>query len=135
MCLRRMRSVAEDVEAAADLLRRAAQHARTDPEHAYALLHPNGQGAISGLGPAFGTKFLYFAGRGDPDHPSLILDSRVATTLHHHGWTSLGTGGAWPPPTYGRYVTLARRWADELTRLGGQRVAADQVELWLFRRR
>ena len=132
MCRQRMASVAADLPRGVDLLRRSAVLSRTDPEGAYGVLHPDGQGALRGLGPAFGTKFLYFAGGGLEQHPSLILDSLVATTLHREGWASLHIGGGWPAATYSRYCDLARRWATELAAESSAAVAADQVEKWLF---
>ncbi len=134
MCLRRMQSVAADLTQAAAALRRSAALATTNPEAAYAVLHSQGRAVISGLGPAFGTKYLYFAGGGRPEHPSLILDSRVAAKLHQHGWLTLRDRGGWPTSTYGKYCRLARRWADEVGERDGVAATADQVELWLFSR-
>ncbi|CAM5576594.1 hypothetical protein SBADM41S_04923 [Streptomyces badius] len=63
-------------------------------------------GAIAGLGPAFFTKFLYFAGGAVVDAPGprpLILDQRIARVLRAYT-TRLGEGiglegrqlAAWP---------------------------------------
>lgn len=108
---RRMRAAAADPHRYVEALTNAAELSRTDPEKAYALLYPGDRTLIPFLGPAFFTKFLYFAGAGAPTHPSLILDSRVATALHRAGWTSLGTRGGWPAQTYRRYTELLGRWA------------------------
>ncbi|WP_173079140.1 8-oxoguanine DNA glycosylase OGG fold protein [Phytohabitans rumicis] len=114
-CRRRIRSVAADPAATLATLQRAAALAATDPEAAYAQLHPHRhRSRIRGLGPAFGTKFLYFAGGGNPDHPCLILDARVATALRRRGWKTIPNGG-WGPDTYARYCNLAANWATELT--------------------
>jgi ABC-type transport system substrate-binding protein len=61
--------------------------------------------AIAHLGPALFTKYLYFAGAGAPDHPSLILDSRVAVALVDIRWTSLRPETGWPAETYQRYCS------------------------------
>ncbi|MGW4018268.1 8-oxoguanine DNA glycosylase OGG fold protein [Rhodococcus ruber] len=74
---RRMRAAAADPDRCTEALRAAAELSRTDPEKAYALLYPGNRTLIPFLGPAFFTKFLYFAGSGAPAHPSLILDTRV----------------------------------------------------------
>ena len=129
---RRMDAIAAGRGRAVTLLRQAALLSHTSPEQAYQMLHPGGKGAISQLGPAFGTKFLYFAGGGRPEHPCLILDKRVATALAANGWLTLGAKGGWYPGTYGEYCTLARRWAGEQQQVQGAPVAADQVEKWLF---
>jgi hypothetical protein len=112
-----MGAVAAGPDAAGKLLRRAAELSRTDAAAAYEVLYPRRRSAIKGLGPSFGTKFLYFAGGGDPGHPSLILDSYVAAALHGHGWTSL-RGGGWPAWTCQRYCDLLSRWAAPLSIAG-----------------
>lgn len=126
-----MRAFLTDADHNSDLLTEAAGLSRTEPEAAYRLL--NGQ--IKNIGPAFFTKYLYFAGAGDPEHPSLILDARVAAALRDHcGWDSLRIGGAWPPDTYGRYCSLLQRWARELT-ASGKKVHAEHLEFRLFTRK
>jgi hypothetical protein len=83
--------------------------------------------------PAFFTKYLYFAGAGDPRHPCVILDSRVAAALVRIGWTSLHTKGGWPAITYSRYLDLLGRWSSELgsgRQDGSPRL--DLLERWLF---
>lgn len=78
----RIASIAADPTAAAALLQQAARLSHTDPQAAYDLLYPHNRTAISYLGPAFFTKYLYFAGGGDPTHPCAILDANVALALH-----------------------------------------------------
>jgi len=125
--LNRMDSVSRDRSVAALALRTAAQLSHRDPESAYDTLYPRGTPAIAHLGPAFFTKYLYFAGAGAPDHPSLILDSRVAATLVDIGWTSLHPESGWPAVTYQRYCSLLARWAQEAGNL-----RPDLFERWLF---
>lgn len=127
---KRLTAIAEDLPRAGALLAEAASLAGSDPEAAFAVLRPDRHNAIGHLGPSFFTKFLYFTGGGAPDHPSLILDRRVATALREHcGWTSLNRMGPWPPWTYGRYCALLRRWSTDLS------CAPDEIELVLFRGR
>ncbi|AGB27235.1 hypothetical protein Mycsm_07139 (plasmid) [Mycobacterium sp. JS623] len=123
----RIAAVAADPAAAAALLQRAAVLSRTDPQAAYDLLYPNNRTAISDLGPAFFTKYLYFAGGGHPAHPCAILDENVALALQKTcGWTSLPLKG-WLASAYGRYATLLGMWVDEHD-LG----RGDTIERWLF---
>lgn len=129
---RRMRTVAAEPHRYVEVLAKAADCSRTDPGTACALLYPDNRTRIPFLGPAFFTKFLYFAGAGNPDHPSLILDSRVATALHHAGWTSLRSGGRWPADTYQRYTELLARWATEQSASTGRTITGDVLERWLF---
>lgn len=131
---RRLVAVAADTSRVADVLERAATAAGSRPGVAYALLYPDDRrAAIPYLGPAFLTKYLYFAGGGVPDHPSVILDSRVATRLRDEaGWTSLDGRGGWPASTYERYCRLLRRWAAEESNRARQPICADEIERWLF---
>jgi hypothetical protein len=124
------------------LLRAALQYARDgDVAEAYACLIRRGGGAIPGLGPAFFTKYLYFAGAGRPLHPCLILDARVAASLYSAGWETLPrsrsrTGWSysanWYTATYVGYCQLLSRWAEEESRNASFSVAADEIERALF---
>jgi len=126
---RRIESVGADRSAIVEHLARAAGLAAVSPFRAFEVLFPGGRSLIKSLGPAFATKFLYFAGGGAADHPSLILDSVVATVLKNDcGWRSLATSGGWPADTYERYCQLCARWAEDLE------VAPDQVEFALWHR-
>ncbi|WAL49798.1 hypothetical protein OQN32_28605 (plasmid) [Rhodococcus pyridinivorans] len=129
---RRMRTVAAEPHRYVEVLAKAADCSRTDPGTTYALLYPGNRTRIPFLRPAFFTKLLYFAGTGNPDHPSLILDSRVATALHHAGWTSLRSGGRWPADTYQRYTELLARWGTEQSAWTGRTIIGDVLERWLF---
>jgi hypothetical protein len=78
------------------------------------------------LGPAFGSKFLYFC-QADRARPrALIHDKNVGTWLHAHAgfprWTA-----SWSPPGYGAYLQQMEVWAQ---RLGCE---PDDVELCMFR--
>ncbi|WP_053720682.1 8-oxoguanine DNA glycosylase OGG fold protein [Saccharothrix sp. NRRL B-16348] len=124
---RRLDSIAADVPRAEELLPEAADKSRHDAAGAYAVLWSDNRSAIRALGPSFLTKFLYFAGGGEPDHPCLILDRVVATALHDHcGWESLNPVGSWPAHTYQRYCDLLARWAQE------HHCAPDEIERILF---
>ncbi|WP_368086117.1 hypothetical protein [Arthrobacter sp. UNCCL28] len=48
---------------------------------AFLLLKSN-RTALKHWGPNFFTKFLYFSGAGNLDHPSLIVDARVLAALY-----------------------------------------------------
>lgn len=119
--------------AAIALLRKAFDSARTGkPREAYATLIRTGGGKIAGLGPAFFTKFLYFAAGATPDGVRpLILDARVARGLDAAGW-KLAPGATdrfsynWYTDTYADYCDLLARWAKETG------VRADVIERALF---
>lgn len=130
---KRLDTVAVSIEDARDLLAEAAAASRTDPMSAYDLLYPGGRTRLKFLGPAFFTKFLYFAGGGLPAHPCLIIDERTASALEGLGWDGLGTTG-WSASTYAEYCEQLRDWADQAAVSLGRSVAADEVERWLFER-
>jgi hypothetical protein len=123
---RRLHSIAQDQEGARKLLTAAADESHHDPERAYRLLMPNGRPAIRYLGPAFLTKFLYFAGGGDPVHRCLILDERVARSVRGHCGATWFPIRGWYPETYAWYCD---QLAEEATVRGR---AADEIELLLF---
>jgi hypothetical protein len=126
---KRIASVARDPRRAGELLMRAAALSHTSPAAAYELLFPGYRGAIGQLGPAFFTKYLYFAGCGEPHHPCTILDENVARALHDTcGWSSLPVKGGWSPSAYERYSTLLRMWAEKHPKI----TRRDLIERWLF---
>ena len=116
------------------LLRAATAAARQgDTATAYGTLIRRGGGAIPDLGPAFFTKFLYFVGGGKPEHACLILDARVATTLHAAGWWTIPAGSYnWYTQTYVAYCSLLAEWARAATVAAGQPIAPDEFERALF---
>ena len=123
---KRIESLAADRTRLSELLRDAAVVSRSNPVDAYALLRPR-DNAIKHLGPAFFTKFLYFAGGGNSDHPCCILDDRVAHSLQTAGWQSLPRRSDWWPSTYGRYMELLTRWKKET-----DAARLDLIERYLF---
>lgn len=109
---------------------------RGDLEAAYgAFLTPRGGTTVKGLGPAFFTKVLYFAGasrRRTGCPPPLILDALVARALSwllgtFHLYVDLGTAG-WSAygQGYVRYVESMTRWAEALG------CASDDLEYYLW---
>lgn len=100
-----------------------------------ALTTDRGAGRIPWFGPAFSTKFLYFAQGSLIDPKHIILDQVVSKNLRPDAWPQAPTAG-WLPETYERYCELLGRWADQATeRLdGARRVRADEIEITLFKR-
>lgn len=130
---KRLDSVAANPERAVSALRDAATAAPANPADAYKILYPAGRTVLKYLGPAFFTKYLYFAGGGAPAHPCAILDSVVATNLQLRGWVGLRSAG-WSDVTYGRYCGLLASWAREASKRIGRPVAADEFEFLLYRK-
>ncbi|WP_130796629.1 hypothetical protein [Streptomyces otsuchiensis] len=106
---------------------------------------------LNGLGPAFHTKFLYFAGQVLPSvrgQRPLILDRVLASVLRRHA-TGVGTAaghawagpiaariwsdGGWTSHRYGVYLRWMRAAAGQLSaELPGWPTAPDLLELALF---
>jgi Putative 8-oxoguanine DNA glycosylase OGG-like protein len=93
---------------------------RDGPISAFATF--SGEHRITGLGPAFFTKFMYFA---DPNRSALVLDEYVADWLGEHAGMKLVLYPA-RPSAYREYWNLMQRWAIELE------IAADEVEQLIF---
>ncbi|MCC3299692.1 hypothetical protein [Arthrobacter caoxuetaonis] len=135
---KRLDGIAKDQERAADLLLSAwtAVRGGEPAEEVYGILTtPRGGARITWFGPAFSTKFLYFA-QGISTQPHyVILDETVASNLSDV-WEAAPTD-SWYPDAYGRYCTFMSRWADLATeQLNGERkVRADEIEYAVFKRR
>jgi hypothetical protein len=130
---RRLNALQRESETFPQLLLAAWQLVRggTTPQVAYeALVRDNGSGRIAMLGPAFATKFLYFA-QGNSSHNIVILDRVLARSVRKAGWSGLKNAG-WTPTTYAKYADLIARWAAEAAAHCGESVEPDQVEHAIF---
>lgn len=134
----RLNGLAKDPDHAAATLQDSWTAARSaeSPSTVYrTLTTERGGGRIQQLGPAFGTKFMYFAEGTSPTPRHLILDRVVATKLKKlEVWPDARTD-AWAPGTYESYCQLLKQWAAEATqRLDiDPQVRADQIEMTLFK--
>lgn len=96
-------------EGALDSLQRSFTAARSlDPIEAYRRLNMTGEDRVKGFGPAFFTKWLYFAAYNDPTRTQqlrpLILDERVSNAL---GWPPIS--GRRPSSDYAQYLETAAK--------------------------
>lgn len=135
---RRLDNIAAHQDTAGELLAQAWQSARAGApvKEAYSLLTTStGAGQIPWFGPAFSTKFLYFAQGYVTQIRHLILDQVVVKNLHKDVWPD-GPTGAWFPETYERYCKLLARWAAESSRdpKVSRAVRPDEIEFAIFRR-
>ncbi|WP_051681777.1 hypothetical protein [Cellulomonas sp. HZM] len=132
----RIAAVAAAPERIGEALAQAASLAQTDADSAYRVMAPEGRNLVRFMGPPFSTKFLYFAGGGEADHPCLILDSFVAAALTRlpapSTWRPPGQRFWWPASTYAAYTELLQRWSSEASTAQHRDVAADEIERWLF---
>lgn len=107
---KRIAAVSADRKYLGGLLRDAAETGREEPGAAYAMLRPDkGGNMIERLGPAGFTWFLYFAGAGEPKHPSPVLESKVARSLRRAGWRDLRES-TWTAADYVAYSRVVDGW-------------------------
>lgn len=125
-------SVARNPHAAAKLLTRSALASLKDPRSAFLLLRPRGN-AISSLGPNFFTKYLYFAGGGTLEHPSLIVDKRVLKSLHRETERAVFKPRStnYGASTYEAAISQMASWATALS-TAERKIGFDEVERWAF---
>ncbi|MCH8559660.1 8-oxoguanine DNA glycosylase OGG fold protein [Nesterenkonia sp. DZ6] len=135
---RRLDDLATQTENAADLLPAAWVSVRDgqSPISSYRVLTTErGAGKIKGLGPAFATKFLYFAEGSTNDPRHLIIDKVVSANLKRDAWPTAPLA-AWYPDSYERYCKLLESWAAQASNTldPSRSVRQDEVEMALFRR-
>ncbi len=118
------RVLATAPNAGAQLQAAARVAAEGQPVDAYACLGDHGEARLSHLGPAFGTKFLYFCSPAGT-RSALILDRLVARWLRENVGMVLNEL-RWSVSTYMRYLETMFGWADELG------VAPDELEVCIF---
>lgn len=100
-------------DASERLARVAGTLAEVGPLAAYRRLAREDDSRIAGLGPAFGTKYLYFCQPRPAETTALILDAFVSEWLRCEARFRLNPVG-WSEPTYRRYLEQMPRWADAL---------------------
>jgi hypothetical protein len=93
---------------------------------AYRRLTADGDCTLRWLGPAFGTKYLYFCQPPGQERTALILDSLVASWLRRETDFDLNPV-PWSIPTYRKYLEQMHRWASSLG------CNADELEYAIFR--
>lgn len=93
---------------------------------AYQRMSDGGDCRIFNLGPAFGTKVLYFWQPESQRPRALIHDKNVADWLSQHAGLSLGSS-VWSARRYREYLDQMHGWAEALE------CSPDDVELLIFR--
>lgn len=112
--IHRTRRILTETTNARERLRLVAQTvADSGAIAAYARFARRDDSRLRGLGPAFGTKYLYFCQPTGPGVRALILDDLVAAWLLRE--TKLDVPSAvWSEATYRRYLDRMHAWAAEL---------------------
>ena len=90
-------------------LHRVAEILKTDgPVEGYRAMANSDQSRLKWLGPAFGTKYLYFC--SPEDNPALVLDALMAAWLNKHCGTKLRPW-QWSTTKYKEYLANMTKWA------------------------
>jgi hypothetical protein len=92
---------------------------------AYRRLGDDGDCRLKGLGPAFGTKYLYFCQPAGAEPAALIHDANVVKWFMRHAEVDLSCD-LWSESTYRDYLDQMRDWAV------GLRCRPDDLELRIF---
>lgn len=131
----RVEAIRGNIGQAGHILREAAELSTRDPYAAFNALHPRGRNKLGFLGPNFSTKFLYFAGAGNPEHPCQIVDSRALATAYR----LTGDPGLYIRPgiynyDVGVYLNVLTRYKElaGFTSTKERTIYADEVERWAF---
>lgn len=135
---RTARVLTTDPEAVEHLVEiaRIAQDPERGGEIAFAHIAEQRSGGVSYLkylGPAFGTKFLYFltAASNDVD-TTPVLDAVVRRWFTKHAEVKLYTAW-WDPDSYSRYLGLLDEWRAQLpSPAGSGPLQREDVELLIF---
>ena len=110
----------------AEILLKVAQKLRQDGAvRAYDYLATDGR--LKGLGPAFGSKYLYFCPQSISEPPALILDAVVSRSIKRHGDGLLFRSVIWDTRVYSDYLKTMTLWSEVLG------VPPGQLEECLFR--
>jgi hypothetical protein len=121
------RVLTDNPDAASRLAAVAQSLAEGSALSAYRRLCAGGDCNLRWLGPAFGTKFLYFCQPTRPgEQRALILDNLVASWLRDTMHLSLNPV-PWSVPIYGKYLEHMHAWADSLG------CSPDELEYCIFR--
>jgi len=100
------------------------------PVHAFYALR--NQHHVTGLGPAFFTKFLYFASAGLDTPDALILDAVLAAAINRVSGKTVLRSAGWRTPEYAFYLVYLNRVAERVRQTALTDVTPGQVEMALF---
>ena len=133
----RTRRILERPEAAAELLE-IAQVAQDDGGlAAFKLIadrrNEGARSFLKWLGPAFGTKYIYFlTAKNNPQEPAPVMDSVVYRWFRKHAPNRNIRVDFWHTPSYELYLSSLKEWAMDITHRFDQETRIDDVEYLIF---
>jgi hypothetical protein len=85
------------------------------------------------LGPAFGTKYIYFLTAQDPSvQPAPVMDAVVRRWFRVHAPGRPLIVDTWDVPSYRSFLDSLSEWADDIHRHFGHDIRLDDVEYLIF---
>ncbi len=132
----RTRRILDEPEASRALLEVATVAQAEGGLAAFALIcerRHHDAGYLKWLGPAFGTKYLYFLTAAiDPDRATPVMDAVVRRWFSKHVPDQKLIVDTWNEPSYRKFLDCLETWSDELSSLGRTKVTMDDVEYLIF---
>lgn len=130
----RTRRILDSADAGTNLLKVAQIATETGGLDAYrhvAKIRATNNNYLKFLGPAFGTKFIYFAQKAsNPDSATPIMDAVIRRWFAAYTPDTRLILHKWDLDSYKTYVELLASWAENLAL--GSRLSLDQVEYLIF---
>lgn len=133
----RTRRILDRPEAAAELLE-VAQVAQSDGGlAAFKLIADRRNGGersfLKWLGPAFGTKYIYFlTAKNNPQEPAPVMDAVVYRWFRKHAPDRKLRVDFWHTPSYEQFLNSLEEWAADITQQFDQEIQIDDVEYLIF---
>lgn len=133
----RTRRILDRPEAAAELLE-VAQTAQSDGGlTAFKLIAErrsgDGRTFLKWLGPAFGTKYIYFlTAKNNPQEPAPVMDAVVYRWFRKHAPDRMLRVDFWHTTSYELFLNSLEEWASDIAQRFGQEVPIDDVEYLIF---
>ncbi|MCD1287781.1 hypothetical protein CV023_18410 [Brevibacterium sp. CCUG 69071] len=133
----RTRRILDRPEAAAELFE-VAQVAQSDGGlAAFKLIADCRNGGersfLKWLGPAFGTKYIYFlTAKNNPQKPAPVMDAVVYRWFRKHAPDRKLRVDLWHTPSYEQFLSSLEEWAADITQQFDQEIQIDDVEYLIF---
>lgn len=132
----RTRRVLERAEAKSELLEVAQEARKSGGLAAFELIadrRRQTRSYLKWLGPAFGTKYIYFLTAQDTQHePAPVMDAVVYRWFRTHVPDRPLIVDFWHAPSYGTFLESLNEWSAGLSREPGQELRVDDVEYLIF---
>lgn len=133
----RTRRILDRPEAASELLEVAQVVQRDGGLAAFQLIADRRNGGkrsfLKWLGPAFGTKYIYFlTAKNSPKEPAPVMDAVVYRWFRKHAPGRKLRVDFWHTPSYEQFLNSLAEWAADITEQFGQKIRIDDVEYLIF---